>query len=386
MPDERPRLFGRLVESTSRMTLTEQVYCILCEEIHAGRWHIGERLPGASTLSERSGLSRAPIQQAFERLEREGWVTKRPRSGTYLAAILPYGHRALGTIGIAMPQNGNRNQDPTMALHLHAILKMASEHNYVTEVLYLKEDDNWQGLTRSDGNRFSKQVKGVISLHPCHYVEGSMLAADHVPLVFWGRPWDTDNFYARPMVSHDTRYGFYLLTRRIIDEGHKRIILCGSLEQWDMLLTSRLEGHRLAMEEAGLEVQEDAFEHSCRLSENNSWSWGEFMAHYADKATAFVCASRVAQQLVAWADHHNVVIPRDLSLAANLPEALRPTAPDRTLTGIDYQLEYTVELCLRILEEQMNYRRSRESLIWVKPYVVEGASLAAPPDTARKES
>jgi len=80
-------LFGQLIVPSNNPTLAEQVYDILCEEIHAGRWKIGERLPSITALAEQSGLSRMPIQRAFENLRKEGYVTQKRRVGTFLTSL-----------------------------------------------------------------------------------------------------------------------------------------------------------------------------------------------------------------------------------------------------------------------------------------------------------
>ena len=100
---EKARLFGRpILHSDLAHSLVDQVCEILLEEIHGGRWEVGERLPGASALAEESGLSRSPIQRAFEKLRERGYLRQEHRSGTYLASIYPKGLAPGGSIGIAI--------------------------------------------------------------------------------------------------------------------------------------------------------------------------------------------------------------------------------------------------------------------------------------------
>jgi DNA-binding GntR family transcriptional regulator len=63
--------------------LREQVYESLEELILDGRLHAGERLV-ESDLAARLGVSRGPIREALQHLERDGWLEVRPRQGTYV--------------------------------------------------------------------------------------------------------------------------------------------------------------------------------------------------------------------------------------------------------------------------------------------------------------
>lgn len=63
--------------------LREQVYESLEELILDGRLKAGERLV-ESDLAARLGVSRGPVREALQHLERDGWLEVRPRQGTYV--------------------------------------------------------------------------------------------------------------------------------------------------------------------------------------------------------------------------------------------------------------------------------------------------------------
>jgi DNA-binding GntR family transcriptional regulator len=63
--------------------LREQVYESLEELILDGRLEPGQRLV-ESDLAVRLGVSRGPIREALQHLERDGWLEVRPRQGTYV--------------------------------------------------------------------------------------------------------------------------------------------------------------------------------------------------------------------------------------------------------------------------------------------------------------
>lgn len=63
--------------------LRTQVYEALEELILDGRLKAGERLV-ESDLASKLGVSRGPIREALQHLERDGWLEVRPRQGTYV--------------------------------------------------------------------------------------------------------------------------------------------------------------------------------------------------------------------------------------------------------------------------------------------------------------
>jgi GntR family transcriptional regulator, transcriptional repressor for pyruvate dehydrogenase complex len=70
-PIERPRL-------------SDAIYSQLLQEIMAGRFPVGERLPPETQLAERFSVSRPVVREALQRLQGDGVVISRQGSGTYV--------------------------------------------------------------------------------------------------------------------------------------------------------------------------------------------------------------------------------------------------------------------------------------------------------------
>jgi GntR family transcriptional repressor for pyruvate dehydrogenase complex len=70
-PIERPRLSGT-------------IYGQLLEEIMAGRFSVGDRLPTENPLAQRFSVSRPVVREALQRLQTDGVVIARQGSGTYV--------------------------------------------------------------------------------------------------------------------------------------------------------------------------------------------------------------------------------------------------------------------------------------------------------------
>jgi GntR family transcriptional regulator, transcriptional repressor for pyruvate dehydrogenase complex len=70
-PIERPRL-------------SETIYGQLLDEIMAGRFSTGDRLPTENQLAQRFAVSRPVVREALQRLQTDGVVIARQGSGTYV--------------------------------------------------------------------------------------------------------------------------------------------------------------------------------------------------------------------------------------------------------------------------------------------------------------
>jgi GntR family transcriptional regulator/MocR family aminotransferase len=66
-----------------------QIAHSLMREIHRGRLHPGDALPGYRTLGERLGISRNTVMAAYRELQAEGWVISTPGEGSAVAPDPP---------------------------------------------------------------------------------------------------------------------------------------------------------------------------------------------------------------------------------------------------------------------------------------------------------
>ena len=82
-------MFTCVLDSSSRVTLMDQLYAALREEIISGRMAAGERMPSKRQLAEHLHVSTATVEAAYGRLASEGYCESRPRSGMYVAQDLP---------------------------------------------------------------------------------------------------------------------------------------------------------------------------------------------------------------------------------------------------------------------------------------------------------
>ncbi|GAA3100343.1 DNA-binding FadR family transcriptional regulator [Kribbella aluminosa] len=74
------------MKKVERVSLVESVGTQLREEITAGRWSVGERIPSETELVGQLGVSRASVREAVRGLVHAGLLATRQGDGTYVTA------------------------------------------------------------------------------------------------------------------------------------------------------------------------------------------------------------------------------------------------------------------------------------------------------------
>lgn len=74
------------MKKVERVSLVESVGTQLRDEITAGRWAVGERIPSETELVEQLGVSRASVREAVRGLVQAGLLATRQGDGTYVTA------------------------------------------------------------------------------------------------------------------------------------------------------------------------------------------------------------------------------------------------------------------------------------------------------------
>ncbi|OPZ16148.1 MAG: Arabinose metabolism transcriptional repressor [candidate division BRC1 bacterium ADurb.BinA364] len=385
---ERPqyplRLFDRLIiKPGGKRSLVSQVHEILVEEIRAGRWRAGERLPGVTTLSEQTGLSRSPLQRAFERLREEGYLRQAKGAGSFLLSTRPDGVASFDTVGVALSLDNDADRwqsDHRVAGRLLAITEVAPRHGRLLEIRYLRAGDDWASLDRV-GGLFGANVKGVISLHPFHHCGfGPELESDRLPFVHWG----VASSDCLPVIAADDENGFYRLTRRVIEAGHRRIVFLADPDALEREREDCFRGHRRAMREARLDADCAAAEESLALEPEDLAGIQRFLVRHG-RATAIVCARySLSRAIVAAAELMGLRVPEDLSIAVVGHALMRRSDPSRRFCRLDFQRECMASLCFDLLEQQARTRKRELSRLLLNAAVCEGESLGPPRGAAPK--
>ncbi|EFV11994.1 FadR/GntR family transcriptional regulator [Segniliparus rugosus] len=72
------------MRTVARSGLIDQIITLLSDEIHSGRWQVGEKIPNETELTELTGASRNTVREAVQALVHAGMLERRQGSGTYV--------------------------------------------------------------------------------------------------------------------------------------------------------------------------------------------------------------------------------------------------------------------------------------------------------------
>ena len=76
-----------ILNADSGKPLYEQIYQDIRDRIRSGDLSAGERLPSTRTMAQNLHIARSTAEYAYEQLEAEGYIEKRPGSGAYVCDI-----------------------------------------------------------------------------------------------------------------------------------------------------------------------------------------------------------------------------------------------------------------------------------------------------------
>ncbi len=252
-------LFGHTLVEHHQMTFEEQIRDVFVEEIHAGRWKVGDRLPGILALAKEAGFGTKTMQNAFEKLKDEGYIETQGNRGTFLKSVSPH-NQTIGKIGVLLSK-GQRDMQ-LILWYQHIILDAAGKRNYLTEVKVLPDGmEARQALL--PGALFDAEVEGIISLTPFDSLLPFTEADSLIPHVFLCPPFES----CVPKVTADVEFAYYELTHRMADAGHRKIAFSYESVEMDLRQADlHLAGYRRAMAERGLSIDEELISWSRELS------------------------------------------------------------------------------------------------------------------------
>jgi hypothetical protein len=359
-------LFGHPIIPHRRLTVAQQVHKILVEEIHAGRWRIGTRLPGVVKISTETGLGNKTLQEAFTLLKEDGYITAEPNKGSYLTSLLPKNAPA-GTSRIGILLTDEQAEIPYTLWLSHLFMDAALRHNFLGEVHIVKKDSNWDEVVRK-GNTFGPGVKAILSLTPFHLSAKHIPGPDSLPVVFFCHMTED----CSPLVALDTVHVYYDLTRRAVQCGHTEILFIDDSNMESRFSHLHRHGYRVAMKEFGLTRQEAA------CNRNNPKEMEPLLRSTVagGKATMVIGGSLqlVENAILPAAQKLKLKIPEQLSLLS-IGSANLPWNEDLNSSGIELDFEYIALTCFELLNQLSTTGDCRQTQILVKGKFIPGNTL-----------
>ncbi|MFP4027974.1 MAG: GntR family transcriptional regulator [Candidatus Brocadiia bacterium] len=204
------------VNQIQHRSLKEYIHADLVQQITRGDYNPGDRLPSMSTLAEEYGTSVNPVQEAYIRLAQEGYVEKRPGSGTYV--IDSSAPAAMSdTVVLAMRPEGHvwGRLSRLLSHRLHDDLLMPVHVNPNSE----NSNAVLRSLARSEARAFLVLGSAHQPLHIFH--QPPFCSRVIVGLVEWVGP----AFPGLLRVLGDYRHGGELMAEHLRERGHRKVLM-----------------------------------------------------------------------------------------------------------------------------------------------------------------
>lgn len=223
--------------------------------IESGELPEGSRVPSELELARQYGVSRNPTRQALRDLELEGYITRAPGRGSFVAPtssrqklLRVNGWRTLAIACPEMEMQYTRNT-------IQGFIQYAADNGYHTMAYFmrLRNEDEFEFLADMrnsgvDGIAFWLQHASPRTLNLL-----SRFRKSNFPFVLIDRYVREEDF---DYVVTDNEAVAHRLTSALIAQGHRNIgIVSAPLDNTSA--EDRFKGHKRALEEAGIPFTED---------------------------------------------------------------------------------------------------------------------------------
>ncbi len=251
---------GRAV---AEMPRHRAIYEELLGEIESGIWKPGDRLPSEALLCMRFGASRITVAKAFQTLQRDNLVTRRPGSGTYVEA--PKQESSL-QFGLLIPDLGSTEIfEPicqgimrSPAARSHSLAWGASQTNGANTVEAVEQLCR-QYISQRVSGVFFAPTEFSAQRDAANHKLVSMLEEAGIPVVLLDRDFEVYPQRSRfDLVGIDNHAAGYVLTKHLIDAGAKRIVFAMRKNSASTVET-RMGGYRDALYSWGKGMEPTVF-------------------------------------------------------------------------------------------------------------------------------
>lgn len=220
--------------------------------INSGKYLTGQKIPSENELAKEYGVSRQTVRKAIATLTEEGYLYARHGSGTYVAErlIKKRGSKNIAVVTTYM-------SDYIFPRVIQGINQVLSDNGY--SILLKTTNNSRKGEAWCMEELLSKNIDGMIiepsqSAISCqHQVLYDQMDDMGIPYVFIQGCYEA--MMDRPHVMLDDVEGGRLITKHLIDLGHKRI--AGIFKADDTQGILRHKGYVKALQDAGVAYDPD---------------------------------------------------------------------------------------------------------------------------------
>jgi LacI family transcriptional regulator len=314
----------------SSKSLYLQVSEIIEEKITSKEISVGEKLPPQENLKKMFHVSIDTVKEALSRLTEEGYISRRPRYGTYVISAVPKKGLNLksrnGICIFACPFAANN-------IHIQKRSSSIFLDNLITgmeEKIKAKGAYLMYSTELSLGGR-KKDIAGLIVTGIITSKLFKEIKKTRIPFVLIGDIWKrTKSTEEADVIATDDLENSYTATKHLIELGHTRIAFLPNFVggfPWD---TARADGYKKAIKEAGIKYSEDLVINIDTEHRNLDTTYAG-MKNFLDKSVKFTAVVYVHNyagvSIIKALGEKGLKYPEDVSIAGveGLPELTNVT-------------------------------------------------------------
>ena len=199
--------------------------------------------------------------------------------------------------------------NPLFSIEIKICVEELEKHGF--RAIVMDTEERPEREEQAVVSALSKNVDGVL-LCPNQKDTRSieLLRQNGMPFVLMGRRFeDTQDDY---LVCDDERGG-YLAGKHLTELGHKRILVI-SADPHISSSRERLAGFRRAMEEAGIDMDENLVVHSDASAHDSGRMIDELLKGNPDFTAIFTFSDYIAWEVIYALNRHGIQVPRDVSV------------------------------------------------------------------------
>lgn len=344
----------------------------LKELMASGKLKPKDRLPSENELVARYGVSRHTVRKALSLLETEGYVEAVHGKGTF---CLERYSKKTDSHNIAVITT--YISDYIFPRVINGIDQVLTQEGYS---IILKNTGNSQkNEAKALVDIMAKNIDGLI-IEPSksdifcrHMTQYEQLDSLKIPYVFLQGTYP--QMRDKPHIIMDDVEGGYLLTKYLIELGHKHIV--GIFKIDDSQGVARHKGYIKALKEAGIEYNPDniILFHTEDRTRKPSGMIRRFVEEKKEMDGIVCYNDQVALEVFRTLQSLGVAVPEDISITGYDNSFIAQNGPIR-LTTIAHPKEQLGEMIAKLLLEKINGIPDSESKIdrVIHPELIEGDS------------
>lgn len=351
---------------TKYFLLVEQ----LRNDILSGKIKPGEKLPSENQLSNSLQISRHTVRKALSILSNEGYIVAEHGKGTFCSERMRHMKKSKNIAVIT-----TYISDYIFPRLIQGMNRVLGSNGYSIILKNTGNSRNNEAKVLQD--ILTKDIDGLI-IEPsksqilCRHMNLYRMLDDYeIPYVFIQGMYP--QMKDKPYILMDDCRGGYLLTKYLLDTGHKNI--AGIFKADDSQGSERHKGYVKALTEAGISYDPEMvvwFHTEDRVRKPGLMA--ERMVEEGQKVDAIVCYNdQIALEVIKALEKRNVRIPEDISVTGYDNSALAG-AYAKVLTTVAHPQERLGEMAAELLIEQIRKIPDEESRIkrMIEPQLIIG--------------